>query len=121
MIAGEVDGHHLCGDDLAVADDGLLDHRADREDARLRRVDHRGEESIPSIPRLETVKVPPESSGGVTVAVADPLGQRPGLRGDLRQPLEVGVEDGRDDQARRGLRPRRPRSPARTVSKRPSR
>ena len=51
--------------------------------------------SMPNIPRFETVKVPPDSSGGVIVSVAHLLGQRAGVAGDLPERLAVGVEDGR--------------------------
>ena len=50
------------------------------------------------MPRLETVKVPPESSGGVIVPSRTRCGQRPRLGRDLPQALAVGVEDGRHDE-----------------------
>ena len=40
---------------------------------------------IPNMPRLETVNVPPDSSGGVIVAVADALGEPARLGGDLAE------------------------------------
>ena len=50
------------------------------------------------MPRLETVKVPPESSGGVIDPSRTRGGERLGLRRDLAQALEVGVEDRRHDE-----------------------
>ena len=67
VVAGQGQRHQVGDGDLAVADDRPLGHRPDGEDSRLRRVDHGGEVEMPNMPRLETVKVPPESSGGVTV------------------------------------------------------
>ena len=49
----------------------------------------------PYMPRLETVNVPPPSSGGVIGAGAHALGQRARLARDLAQRLLVGVEHGR--------------------------
>ena len=50
------------------------------------------------MPRFETVKVPPESSGGVIEPSRTRAGERPRLGRDLAQALAVGVEDGRHDQ-----------------------
>ena len=70
----------------------------------------------PNMPRLETVNVPPPSSGGVIDAVAHALGQRARLAGDLAERLLVGVEHRRHDQrapaGRRSPRPPRRRSRA---------
>jgi hypothetical protein len=46
---------------------------------------------------LDTVKVPPESSGG-DLTRADALSERPGLGRDLGKALEVGVEHGEHDE-----------------------
>ena len=54
--------------------------------------------SMPYMPRLETVNVPPPSSGGVIVAVAHARGQRARLARDLAERLGVGVEHGRHDE-----------------------
>ena len=53
---------------------------------------------MPYMPRLDTVNVPPPSSGGVIVAGAHALGQRARLAGDLAERLLVGVEHRRHDQ-----------------------
>ena len=54
--------------------------------------------SIPNMPRLETVKVAPESSGGVIEPSRTfSASARDSLR-DLPEALAVGVEDGRDDE-----------------------
>ena len=52
VVAGEGDRHQVGGDDLAVADDRPLLDRADGEDRRLRRVDHRGEAVDPVHPQV---------------------------------------------------------------------
>ena len=52
----------------------------------------------PNMPRLETVNVPPPSSGGVIDPVAYAVGQRTCLTCDLAEGLLVGVEHGRHDQ-----------------------
>ena len=68
MVAGERHRHRVARDDLAVArPTAPRRERADRQDRRLRRVDDRGEAVTPNMPRLETVNVPPPSSGGVIV------------------------------------------------------
>ena len=53
---------------------------------------------IPYIPRFETVKVPPPSSGGVIVPSRTRATSALCLAGDLAERLLVGVEDGRHDQ-----------------------
>ena len=67
MVAGERERDIVARDDLArVIDDRARLERADRQDRRLRRVDDRGEAALtPNMPRFDTVKVPPPSSGGV--------------------------------------------------------
>ena len=81
----------------------------------------------PNMPRLETVNVPPPSSGGVIDAVAHPPGQRARLAGDLAERLLVGVEHRRHDE--RGARrpspsprppPRRSRASAAAAARRGS-
>jgi hypothetical protein len=61
---------------------------------------------MPYMPRFETVKVPPESSGGVILPVARRAGERAGVAGDLAERLAVGVEDRRARRARPGRRRR---------------
>ena len=87
VVAGQGDGHPVAGDDLAVADDRHLVDRSDREDRRLRRVDHGREVVDPEHPQVGHG----EGSAGQLRRrdrpVAHPRRQRPRLGGDLAQPL----------------------------------
>ena len=53
---------------------------------------------IPNIPRFETVKVAPVSSGGVAVRGPDALGETPAVSCDLTQRLDARVGDRGHDQ-----------------------
>ena len=50
------------------------------------------------MPRLETVKVPPSSSAGVSLPGARLLGQLARLPADLRDRLPVGPVDDRNEE-----------------------
>ena len=53
---------------------------------------------IPNMPRLDTVNVPDESSGGVIAPARTRSASARDSRGDLAERLAVGVEHGRDDE-----------------------
>ena len=55
-------------------------------------------ERIPNMPRFETVKVPPESSGGVILPSRTLAATLTGVLGDLGEALAIGVKDGGDHQ-----------------------
>ncbi len=95
VVAGERELHHRAHDDLAVADHGPRLERADGEDRRLRRVDHRDEALDAVHAEVGDGERAARELGRGDRAGADPLGDRARLAGDLADRLGVGVEHGR--------------------------
>ena len=84
--------------DLTVADDRALGDRADSEDRRLRRVDHRGEAVDAEHPQVGDGEGRPRELRRRDLPIPHPLRQRPRVRGDLSQVLLVRIEDRRHHQ-----------------------
>src|SRR3954469_11846434 len=98
VVAGDRDVHAVAGDHLAVADDRLALHLADRQDRRLRRVDDRRERRDPVHAEVRDRERRARQLRRADLPVAHLLGQRARLLRDLPEALAVGVEDRRDDE-----------------------
>ena len=98
MVAGQRHGHHRTHDDLAVAGDGPILDRADREDRRLRRVEH-GDELLDAVhAEVGDREGAALEVFGPELAAAGSLHQVDAGRGDLRDRAPVAAADHRHDE-----------------------